>query len=59
MTDTAENYDIVAEEHWTTKKVDEGDIRLFVFRKKLNSIKPPKGNILFVHGSSMGLNPYL
>ncbi len=57
MTDTAENYDIVAEEHWTTKKVDEGDIRLFVFRKKLNSIKPPKGNILFVHGSSMASTP--
>ena len=57
MIDTAENYDIVAEEHWTTKKVDESDIRLFVYRKKLRTTEPPKGTILFVHGSSMASTP--
>lgn len=57
MIDTADNYDIVAEEHWTTKKVDDGDIRLFVFRKKLNTTKPARGAILFVHGSSMASTP--
>lgn len=57
MTDTAENYDIVAEEHGTTKKHDDGDIRLYLFRKKLNSSEPSKGTILFVHGSSMASTP--
>ena len=57
MIDTAENYDIVAEEHWTTKKVDESEIRLFVYRKKLRTTEPPKGTILFVHGSSMASTP--
>ena len=57
MIDTAENYDIVAEQHWTSKKVDESDIRLFVYRKKLRTTEPPKGTILFVHGSSMASTP--
>lgn len=57
MTDTSENYDIVAEEYWTNKKTDDGDIRLYIFRKKLKSTETPKGTILFVHGSSMASTP--
>jgi len=57
MTDTAENYDIVATEHWTNKKVGGDDIRLFVYRKKLNTNDPVAGTILFTHGSSMASTP--
>ena len=44
-------------EHWTHKKVSEGDIRLFLWRKAPAAAAPEKGTILFVHGSSMASQP--
>ena len=41
------------EEHWTNK----GDVRLFFWRKPPRSEVPPRGTILFVHGSSMASQP--
>ena len=43
-------------EHWTRKKVPEGDIRLFLWQKAAEAA-PAKGTILFVHGSSMASQP--
>ena len=40
-------------EHWTKK----GDVRLFLWRKGPSSGAPPRGTILFVHGSSMASQP--
>ena len=40
-------------EHWTQK----GDVRLFLWRKGPSSGAPPRGTILFVHGSSMASQP--
>src|SRR6266705_6794308 len=42
-------------EHWTTKKADAGDVRLFMWRKRMAD--SPKGTILFVHGSSVSATP--
>jgi len=42
-------------EHWTTKKADAGDVRLFMWRKRMADA--PKGTILFVHGSSVSATP--
>src|SRR6267378_3111425 len=42
-------------EHWTTKKTDAGDVRLFMWRKRM--AEAPKGAILFVHGSSVSATP--
>ena len=42
-------------EHWTTKKTDAGDVRLFMWRKR--AADAPKGVILFVHGSSVSATP--
>jgi pimeloyl-ACP methyl ester carboxylesterase len=38
-------------EHWTTKKTAQGDVKLFMWRKRLADA--PKGPLLFVHGSSV------
>ena len=38
-------------EHWTTKKTAQGDVRLFLWRKRL--AEAPRGPLLFVHGSSV------
>jgi len=38
-------------EHWTTKKTPDGDVRLFVWRKRPANVS--KGAILWVHGSSV------
>jgi len=43
-------------EHWTRKKVPEGDVRLFLWQKPARAA-PAKGTILFVHGSSMASQP--
>jgi pimeloyl-ACP methyl ester carboxylesterase len=45
--------DIEGIEHWTKK----GDIRLFLYQKRLRIHAAPKGTILFVHGSSMASTP--
>ena len=42
-------------EHWTTKKTDAGDVRLFMWRKRTGDAC--KGTILFVHGSSVSATP--
>src|SRR5216110_617478 len=42
-------------EHWTTKKTDAGDVRLFMWHKRTDDV--PKGTILFVHGSSVSATP--
>jgi len=38
-------------EHWTTKRTPDGDVRLFLWRKRAGSAQ--KGTILWVHGSSV------
>ena len=53
MTETAADYDIVGEEHWTHK----GDVRLFLWEKYVDSPAGQKGTVLFVHGSSMASQP--
>ena len=45
--------EIESEEHWTHK----GDIRLFLWRKRLADPQQRVGTILFVHGSSMASTP--
>jgi len=40
-------------EHWTRK----GEVKLFLWRKSPPSGQPPKGTLLFVHGSSMASQP--
>ena len=42
-------------EHWTKKRTQEGDIRLFLWQKRPSGT--PRGTILFVHGSSMASQP--
>jgi pimeloyl-ACP methyl ester carboxylesterase len=38
-------------EHWTVKKTPTGDVKLFMWRKRLADA--PRGPLLFVHGSSV------
>ena len=38
-------------EHWTTKRTPQGDVRLFIWRKR--GADATKGAILWVHGSSV------
>ena len=40
-------------EHWTKK----GEVRLFLWQKPPVDPRPPRGTILFVHGSSMASQP--
>ena len=42
-------------EHWTTKRTSEGDVKLWMWRKRLADA--PKGPLLFVHGSSVQSKP--
>ena len=44
-------------EHWTHRKVKEGDIKLFLWEKKASNKVPRAGTIFFVHGSSMASQP--
>ena len=53
MNETAEDYNIRSEEHWTRK----GDVRLFLFEKYADTPEDKRGTILFVHGSSMASQP--
>ncbi len=43
---------VKGQEHWTNK----GDVRLFLWEKRAVS-GPPRGTVLFVHGSSMASQP--
>ena len=47
---------VTGQEHWTTKKTADGDVRLFLWEKFVGS---PDGKpaVLFVHGSSMASQP--
>lgn len=42
---------IAGSEHWTTKRTPEGDVRLFIWRKR--PAAAAKGAIVWVHGSSV------
>lgn len=53
MKETAADYDIVSEEHWTNKD----DVRLFLWEKYADSPEHKRGTVLFVHGSSMASQP--
>lgn len=53
MTETAADYNIISEEHWTNKD----DVRLFMWEKYVDSPDDKRGTILFVHGSSMASQP--
>jgi pimeloyl-ACP methyl ester carboxylesterase len=44
---------IRGQEHWTNK----GDVRMFLWEKRVSEQTPPAGTILFVHGSSMASTP--
>jgi pimeloyl-ACP methyl ester carboxylesterase len=53
MNETAADYNIISEEHWTHK----GDVRLFLWEKYVDSPDDKRGTVLFVHGSSMASQP--
>ncbi len=53
MKETAADYNIVSEEHWTNKD----DVRLFLWEKYADSPEHKRGTVLFVHGSSMASQP--
>jgi len=53
MTESASDYNIVSEEHWTNK----GEVRLFLWEKYVDSPENKRGTVLFVHGSSMASQP--
>ena len=53
MTESASDYNIIGEEHWTSK----GDVRLFMWEKYVDSPENKRGTVLFVHGSSMASQP--
>ena len=42
-------------EHWTAKKTPAGDVKLFMWRKRLADA--PRGPLVFVHGSSIQSQP--
>ena len=46
---------IPGSEHWTTKRTPDGDVRLFIWRKR--AADSSKGTILWVHGSSVQSQP--
>ena len=49
---------VVGQEHWAIKKVPGQDIRLFLWNKRLaKASQPPRGTVLFVHGSSVSSTP--
>ena len=47
---------VTGQEHWTTKKTAEGDVKLFMWEKYVGS-PDDKPAVLFVHGSSMASQP--
>jgi len=47
-------------EHWTKKRTDAGEVKLFLWRKRARDAAaagPRRGTILFVHGSSVPSTP--
>ena len=53
MNESASDYNIISEEHWTHKD----DVRLFMWEKYVDSPEQKRGTVLFVHGSSMASQP--
>ena len=53
MSQTAADYNIISEEHWTNKD----DVRLLLWEKYVDSADNKLGTVLFVHGSSMASQP--
>jgi pimeloyl-ACP methyl ester carboxylesterase len=53
MNESASDYNIISEEHWTHKD----DVRLFMWEKYVDSAEQKRGTVLFVHGSSMASQP--
>ena len=53
MNESAADYNIIGEEHWTDK---EG-VKLFLWEKYVDSPEQKRGTVLFVHGSSMASQP--
>ncbi|TFH50853.1 MAG: alpha/beta hydrolase [Lysobacterales bacterium] len=53
MMETASDYNIVGEEHWTQK----GEVKLFLWEKYVDNPDGTSGTVLFVHGSSMASQP--
>ena len=51
----AQSVAVAGVEHWTVKRTAAGDVRLFLWRKRLADA--PKGPLLFVHGSSVQSMP--
>ncbi len=47
---------VTGKEHWTHKKTDAGDVRLFLW-EKFSGTPDGKPAVLFVHGSSMASEP--
>jgi pimeloyl-ACP methyl ester carboxylesterase len=52
---SAQQTPVTGTEHRTVKRTDAGDVRLFLWRKRMADA--PKGTILFVHGSSVSATP--
>jgi pimeloyl-ACP methyl ester carboxylesterase len=44
-------------EHWTSRRVSEDEIKLFLWQKSPSASAKPAGTVLFVHGSSMASQP--
>lgn len=53
MTESAADYNIIGQEHWTSK----GEVKLFLWEKFVDNPQNKRGTILFVHGSSMASQP--
>jgi pimeloyl-ACP methyl ester carboxylesterase len=51
----AQSVAVAGVEHWTVKRTASGDVKLFLWRKRLADA--PKGPLLFVHGSSVQSMP--
>jgi len=52
--------DVAGTEHWTTKRTDAGEVKLFLWRKRVRDAAaggPRRGTVLFVHGSSVPSTP--
>lgn len=52
--------EVVGAEHWTAKRTDAGEVKLFLWRKRVRNSAdagPRRGTILFVHGSSVPSTP--
>jgi len=52
--------DVAKSEHWTVKRVGADDVRLYLRRKRLQTVDGSgarRGTVLFVHGSSVSATP--